>query len=332
MLAPPEPTSKRKPARLAQRTVSIAATALEALAAQFGDDAFAADFDRLTELVFACRGRIIVTGLGKSGIVAQKLTVTFIATGTKADYLHPGDAGLGDIGMVEPEDVVLVVSRSGGASELAPIISYCKRFGVTLVMVTSSARGAACRFADLCIRLPRVREACLVHLTPTTSTTVQLVFGDALAMAVMARRGFSQEDFHKFHPSGRLGARLLKVGDIMASGDSIPRVGTDATLADATVEMTRARFGGTAIMDGHGRLIGVFTDGDLRRAITDGARMTERVGDRMTRCPSTISPREFASEALARMQGLSITMLFVVEGPKLIGVVHVSDMLDAGTA
>ncbi len=332
MLAPPEPVRSRKPFRLAKRTVSIAAEALEALNAHFADQAFADAFEQTVELILNCRGRIIVAGMGKSGIVANKMAATFIATGTQAMYLHPGDAGLGDIGAVEPDDIVLVISRSGSAAELAPVVSYCKRFGVTMVLVTSSARASAARFADLSICLPRVREACPIKLTPTTSTTVQLVFGDALAMALIERRGFSQDDFYKFHPSGRLGAQLLKVADIMTSGKDIPRVAASATLIDATVEMTRARFGGTAVVDENGMLIGAFTDGDLRRTITGGGQMIDRVGDWMTLQPSTIGPREFASEALRRMQGQSIMMLFVLEGRKVVGVIHMHDVLDAGTA
>lgn len=333
MLAPPDPASSRKPLRQARRTVGMAAAALEQLAALLKDGEFADSFDRLVDMVLACRGRVVLTGLGKSGIVARKIAATFIATGTQSVFLHPGDAGLGDIGIVEPDDIVLIVSRSGNAAELAPVISYCRRFGNPMVMVTSTTRTTATRFAELTLMLPRVKEAAPVRLSPTTSTTVQMVFGDALATAVMARRGFSQDDFYKFHPSGRLGAQLLKVSDVMTGGHRMPRVPATATLIDATVEMTRARFGGTAVVDGGGRLIGVFTDGDLRRTVTGGAAMDAAVGQWMTREPSTVLPREFASEALRRMQGQSIMLLFVVDPDgKLVGVVHMHDLLEAGTA
>lgn len=333
MLAPPDPAASRKPLRSARKTVALAAAALEQLGAQLSEPDFAASFDTLVEMVLGCRGRVVLTGLGKSGIVARKIAATFIATGTQSVYLHPGDAGLGDIGIVEPNDMVLVVSRSGSAAELAPVISYARRFAIPLVMVTSSARTTGTRFADLTLMLPRVREAAPVKLSPTTSTTVQLVFGDAIATAVMARRGFSQEDFYKFHPSGRLGAQLLKVSDVMTSGARMPRVPATASLVDATVEMTRARFGGTAVIDERGRLIGAFTDGDLRRTFAGGAGMTAAVGDWMTREPCTVSPREFASEALRRMQGQSIMLLFVVDAERrLLGIVHMHDLLKAGTA
>lgn len=333
MLAPPDPSTKRKPARQAKRAVAMAASALEQLGALLKEGEFADDFDRLVDMVLACRGRVVLTGLGKSGIVARKIAATFIATGTQSVFLHPGDAGLGDIGIVEPDDIVLIVSRSGNAAELAPVISYCRRFGNPMVMVTSTMRTTATRFADLTLMLPRVKEAAPVRLSPTTSTTVQMVFGDAIATAVMARRGFTSDDFYKFHPSGRLGAQLLKVSDVMTGGHRMPRVPAGATLVDATVEMTRGRFGGTAVVDDGGRLIGVFTDGDLRRTFSGGADLDAAVGDWMTLHPCTVGPREFASEALRRMQAQSIMLLFVVDGDgKLVGVVHMHDLLKAGTA
>jgi arabinose-5-phosphate isomerase len=332
MLAPNDPSQKRKPLRRARRSVAMAADGLELLAERFRDEAFAATFEDLVDRVFACTGRIILTGLGKSGIVARKIAATFIATGTQAQYLHLADAALGDVGVVEPEDIVVVVSRTGSVGELASVVTYCRRFGVPLVVVSSSGNAASARFADLLIRLPRAREAIAVSLSPTTSTAVQLVFGDALAMAVMERRGFSQEDFHRFHPSGLLGAQLLKVADLMATGDRVPKVQADATLIDATVEMTRTRFGGTAVVDAEGRLLGAFTDGDLRRTIHAGASMRDPVSRWMTPDPSSIGRRAFASEAMARMQGQSILMLFVTEGDRLIGALHMHDVLEAGTA
>ena len=333
MLAPPDAASSRKPLRQARRTVAMAATALEQLGGQLQDPEFAAGFERLVEMVLGCKGRVVLSGVGKSGIVARKIAATFIATGTQSVYLHPGDAGLGDIGMVEPEDMLLVVTRSGDAAELAPIISYSRRFAIPLVMITSSAKTTATRFAELTLTLPRVREAVPVKFSPTTSTTVQLVFGDAIATAVMARRGFSQEDFFKFHPSGRLGAKLLKVSDVMTGGAGIPRVLPDATLADATVEMTRGRFGGTAVVDFTGRLIGAFTDGDLRRTFAAGANMDSPVGEWMTRETCSVGPREFASEALRRMQAESVLLVVAVDvDGKLVGIVHMHDLLKAGTA
>lgn len=333
MLAPPDPRSSNKPIRQARRTVTMAAAALEQLGAQLQEPEFAASFDRLIDMVLGCRGRVVLSGVGKSGIVARKIASTFIATGTQAVYLHPGDAGLGDVGMVEPDDMILVVSRSGDAAELASIVSYSRRFAIPLVMISSTAQAAGTRFAALTLVMPRVREVAPAKLSPTTSTTVQLVFGDAIATAVMARRGFSQEDFYKFHPSGRLGAKLLKVYDVMTSGAGMPRVPPHATLADATVEMTRGRFGGTAVVDANGHLIGAFTDGDLRRTFADGARMDAPIGDWMTVEPCTVGPREFASEALRRMQAESVLLVFAVDADgRLVGIVHMHDLLKAGTA
>ncbi len=331
MLAPPPP-DKRRIVRNGRRTVRLAAEALETLAARFEEDAaFGEAFDRLATMVYECRGRIVLTGVAKSGIVARKLAATFIATGTQAIYIHAADAGLGDIGLVEPEDVVIVISRTGSTGELAPVVSYCRRFAVPLVLVASYSRPAAAPFANLAITLPRSTEAAPLKLGPTTSTAVQLVFGDALAMAVMERRGFSEDDFYRVHPSGRLGAQLVKVADIMTVGTGVPRVPPTATLLEATEEMTRARFGGTAVVDGE-RLVGVFTDGDLRRTISAGAGMSDPVGRWMTHRPATITRREFATEAVRRMQGESILMLFVVEGERLVGAIHMHDVLDAGSA
>lgn len=332
MLAPNDPSQTRKPLRRARRSVALAAAALEVLAARFDDEAFALAFETLVDRVYACTGRVIVTGLGKSGIVARKIAATFIATGTQALYLHPADAGHGDVGLIEPGDVVLIVSRTGSVAELAPVVTYCRRFAIPLAVIANSARAEAARFADILIQLPKVREACAVTLSPTTSIAVQLVFGDAVAMAVMARRGFSQEDFHRFHPSGKLGAQLLKVADLMATEDKVPKVAADASLIDATVEMTRGRFGGTAVVDADGRLVGAFTDGDLRRTLAGGASMHDPVARWMTPQPSSIDPGAFVSEALARMQGQSILMLFVTEGERLIGALHMHDVLEAGTA
>ena len=332
MLAPPLP-DKRANVRRGRRAVRLAAEALETFAARFDEDAaFAAGFDQLVTLVHDCPGRIILTGVGKSGIVARKLAATFIATGTQAMYFHAADAALGGVGLIEPRDLVIVISRTGGARQMTPVLSYCRRFGVTLVLLSSHARPVAAKFAALTLNLPRVREAAPVGLGPTTSTTVQLVFGDALAMAVMERRGFSADDFYTFHPSGRLGARLLKVGEIMSDGDAIPRVRADATISAATLEMTRARFGATAVVDAHDALIGAFTDGDLRRAITAGATMSDRVGAWMTLHPATITRRDLATDAVQRMQQQSIMMLFVIDGDRLVGVLHMHDVLNVGAA
>jgi arabinose-5-phosphate isomerase len=325
-----EPPSRTSAAAL--RTLRIATKGIDALADRFGETAFAVTFDALIQQIFALNGRLIITGMGKSGIIARKITATLTSTGTPAMFLHPAEAGHGDLGMITEHDLVIMITRSGESAELVPIIAYCKRFGIPLTCISSRASSTAALAADTVLLLPAVREACPIELTPTTSTTLQLVLGDAIAMALIELRGFSADDFYKFHPNGRLGAQLVKVDALMATGAEVPNVSPDATLLDATIEMTRARYGGTAVVDRDNMLLGAFTDGDLRRAITGGGNMDARVGDLMTRNPLTIAPGELASEALRRMQNKSVMMLFVANAGRLEGVIHMHDTLRAGIA
>jgi arabinose-5-phosphate isomerase len=316
----------------ALRTLRITNDGLTELVDCFDDPPFSDVFDALVQRIFDLDGRVIITGMGKSGIIARKVTATLTSTGTPAMFLHPAEAGHGDLGMITEKDLVIMITRSGASAELVPIIAYCKRFAIPLATVTSHADSVAGTAADLCIPLPPVREACPIALTPTTSTTLQLVLGDALALALVELRGFSADDFYKFHPNGRLGAQLLKVADLMATGADVPHVSPDATLLDATIEMTRARYGSTAVVGADNMLLGAFTDGDLRRTITGGSMMDARVGDLMTRTPLTIAPGELASEALRRMQDKSVMMLFVAKGGRLVGVIHMHDALRVGIA
>lgn len=300
--------------------------------AKFSDREFSATFLRLVGVIMNVRGRVIVTGIGKSGIVARKMTATLTSTGTPAIFLHPADAGHGDLGMVTPDDVVLMLSHSGESSELGPIIQYCKRFAIPLLGMTARADSTVATASDICILMPAAREACPNSLAPTTSTTVQMAFGDALAIALMEMRGFSADDFHKFHPKGRLGVQLLKVRELMSSGTDVPRVEQNASLLDATIEMTRARLGGTAVVDENGHLIGAFTDGDLRRTVTSTQHLTESVGEFMTVPPLYVGPEELALEALRLMHDHNITLLFVCEKGRLVGAIHMHDLLHAGVA
>ncbi|MCP1468350.1 arabinose-5-phosphate isomerase [Sphingobium sp. OAS761] len=314
------------------RSLSVAASGLAALEARFAERDFSANFLRLVGVMMGVRGRVIVTGIGKSGIVARKMTATLTSTGTPAIFLHPADAGHGDLGMVTPDDVVLMLSHSGESTELGPIIQYCKRFAIPLLAMTARAHSTVAQAADICILMPDVQEACPNALAPTTSTTVQMAFGDSLAIALMEMRGFSADDFHKFHPNGRLGAQLVKVRELMATGQDVPMVREDASLLDATIEMTRARLGGTAIIDHHGHLIGAFTDGDLRRTVTGKQNLTESVGRFMTTTPQAVSPDELASEALHLMHERNIMLLFVCDKQRLVGALHMHDLLHAGVA
>ncbi|MCI4590363.1 KpsF/GutQ family sugar-phosphate isomerase [Sphingobium sp. BYY-5] len=314
------------------RSLSIAASGLQALEACFNERDFAATFLRLVGMLMNVRGRVIVTGIGKSGIVARKMTATLTSTGTPAIFLHPADAGHGDLGMVTRDDVVLMLSHSGESTELGPIIQYCKRFAIPLLAMTAQPHSTVAMAADICVLMPDVQEACPNALAPTTSTTVQMAFGDALAISLMEMRGFSADDFHKFHPNGRLGAQLLKVRELMATGENVPTVREDATLLDATIEMTRGRLGGTAIVDRSGSLIGAFTDGDLRRTVTGKQNLTESVGRFMTTTPQSVTPDELATEALHLMQERNIMLLFVCENGRLRGALHMHDLLHAGIA
>ncbi|WP_420144814.1 KpsF/GutQ family sugar-phosphate isomerase [Sphingobium sp.] len=314
------------------RSLSIAADGLNALEAKFAERDFAATFLRVIGVIMKVRGRVIVTGIGKSGIVARKMTATLTSTGTPAIFLHPADAGHGDLGMVTPDDVVLMLSHSGESTELGPIIQYCKRFAIPLVAVTARAQSTVAQAADMCMLMPEVAEACPNALAPTTSTTVQMALGDAIAVSLMEMRGFSADDFHKFHPNGRLGTQLIKVRELMAKGDDMPVVREDASLLDATVEMTRGRLGGTAVVDRNGRLIGAFTDGDLRRTVTGKQNLTGSIATAMTLTPLSVGPDELASEALQLMHERNIMLLFVCENGRLVGALHMHDLLDAGVA
>lgn len=316
----------------ARRSLLIAAAGLQALEAQFQDREFSATFLRVVGLIMKVRGRVIVTGIGKSGIVARKMTATLTSTGTPALFLHPADAGHGDLGMVTPDDLVLMLSHSGESTELGPIVQYCRRFAIPLVAMTAKAQSTVAQAADICIMMPEVQEACPNALAPTTSTTVQMAFGDSLAVSLMEMRGFSADDFHKFHPNGRLGAQLTKVRELMAKGPDVPMVQEGASLLDATIEMTRARLGGTAIVDQDERLLGVFTDGDLRRTVTGKQNLTDPVGRVMTATPFSIGPDDLASEALHMMHENNIMLLFVCDQDRLIGALHMHDLLHAGVA
>lgn len=327
-----DPSGEQSQIGSARHTISSAIDGLKGLAARFEDERFITAFDTLTRAIFDSRGRVIIAGMGKSGIVARKLAATLTSTGTPAMYLHPAEAGHGDLGMIEPCDIVILISRSGETPELASIIRYCKRFRVTLATITSRAASTAAAAADICIRLPSVREACPIEMAPTTSTTLQMVFGDALAIALMNLRGFSADDFRRYHPGGRLGARLLRVSDLMTRAGDVPRIRDHASLLDAAFEMTRGRLGGTAVVDANDRLIGVFTDGDLRRAVNSGRTMEEAVGGLMTLTPMCVAPGELATEACRRMQDSNVLLLFVIDKDKLVGAIHMHDVLRAGIA
>ena len=309
-------------------TVRIEREALGKLEAALAGPPLRAAFRRAFDAILATRGRVIVTGIGKSGLVGRKLAATLMSTGTPSAYLHPGEANHGDLGMITPDDVVFAHSWSGETPELAEIVQHSRRLGAPLIVATAKADSAAGRAADICLTLPLVREACPNQLAPTASTTVQAALGDALAVALINHRGFGVGDFRRLHPGGRLGAKLATVAQIMGTDDAIPVIRRTATLMEAALEMSRKRYGCTAVVDEDGRMIGVFTDGDLRRSFATGRDAA--VGDHMTPRPLTILPDTLVSEAARIMNANAVSALFVCEGSGLLGVIHLHDVLRAG--
>jgi arabinose-5-phosphate isomerase len=316
-----------------QRTVSLEAEGLQALAAAL-DGPLGLRVLEAVELILAREGgRVVVTGMGKSGHVARKIAATLASTGTASYFVHPAEASHGDLGMIRPEDVVIALSWSGEAPELADLIAYTHRFRVPLVAITSRPESALGQAASLALVLPRMAEACPNGLAPTTSTTMQLALGDAIAMRLLEARGFSPADFRKYHPGGKLGARLKRARNLMHGPAEMPLVGEDATLADAIFEMTARRFGLTGVTDATGRLIGVITDGDLRRALQRGLALEAMASQAMTRDARTTTPEVLAADLLALMNEARITAVFLVDAEnRPVGILHLHDLLCAGLA
>ena len=308
------------------RTEMHGLAALEAALAAGLSDTFLA----VAELIERS-GSVIVTGMGKSGLIGRKIASTLASTGTPSHYVHPAEASHGDLGMIGPNDVVLALSWSGETPELADVVAYTRRFAIKLVAMTSKAESALGRAADHVLLLPTTEEACPNGLAPTTSTTMQLVAGDALAVLLLERGGFSASDFRRFHPGGKLGSRLLTVGQLMHTGDQLPLVPRRAPLSQGIVEMTSKRFGIAAVVDEEGRLVGALTDGDLRRAFSAGFADVP-VEQAMGRRPQIMAATDLAAQALARMNERRITCIFVMEGEKPIGLIHIHDLLRAGVA
>lgn len=309
-----------------RRVVATEADGLVRLEAALGPS-FAAAVVRM----LAARGRVIVSGMGKSGHVARKVAATMASTGTPALFVHPAEASHGDLGMITGEDVVLLLSNSGETPELADLIAYTRRFAIPLIGVAGRADSTLLRQADIAILLPPAPEACAVGLAPTTSTTMTLALGDALAVALMEHRAFTPEDFRGLHPGGRLGARLATVGDLMHRGDEMPLTAPDAPMPDALIEMSRKGFGVVGVADADGRLVGIVTDGDLRRHM-DGL-LARSAAEVMTRAPRTIATTALASEALGVMNSRKITTLFATDPAapeRPAGILHIHDCLRAG--
>jgi arabinose-5-phosphate isomerase len=316
--------------RSAALTLDLECEGLQALRGALERELGAA-FGSAVEMLAAAKGRIIVTGIGKSGHVGQKLAATFASTGSPAFFVHPSEASHGDLGMIAPEDAIVALSWSGESAELGNILTYSRRFKVPLIAITSKAESTLGKQSDVVLELPRSKEACPHGLAPTTSTTMQLALGDCLAIALLEHQGFTAHQFKVFHPGGSLGASLKFVADLMHTGAHLPLVGENALMSAALVTMTQKSFGCLGVTDAKGRLVGVITDGDLRRHM--GADLlTARTGDIMTRKPKSVFPDMLASAALEALNSSRITALFVVDKGKPVGIVHVHDLLRAGVA
>ncbi|HUU44565.1 MAG TPA: KpsF/GutQ family sugar-phosphate isomerase [Acidobacteriota bacterium] len=306
------------------------AAAVAALAARLGPA-----FDRAVGLILAAPGRVIVTGLGKSGLIGQKIAATLSSTGTPAFFLHPVEAGHGDLGIVDAGDVVLAISKSGASDEIGELLPAFKRLGISIILITGSGNGELARRADVVLDASVDSEAEPNDLVPTCSTTAALAMGDALAVTLLSERGFTPEQFAQIHPSGALGRRLLlTVADLMHTGETIPLVREDAAFKELLVEMTRKRLGAAGVVDAAGRLVGIFTDGDLRRTIGQYDDLFAlRAQDVMTKNPKTIVESELAVAALARMEEWKITVLIVTDTDgRPCGALHMHDILSAGVA
>jgi arabinose-5-phosphate isomerase len=312
----------------ARRVLRTEIAGLEALVAEL-DGSFSAAVETLAQV----KGRVTVTGMGKSGHIARKIAATLASTGTPAQFVHPAEASHGDLGMLAEGDAVLALSNSGDTAELEDIVAYTRRFRIPLLAMTRGGGSALAEAADVTLLVPASAEACPMGLAPTTSTTMMLALGDALAVALLERKGFSSNDFQVLHPGGKLGQKLLRVADIMHDGDAVPLVRRSTVMAEAILVMTTKSFGCVGVTDDQGRLIGIVTDGDLRRHMADDDLLRATVDKVMSGKPKTIRPQALAAEALGQMNASAITSLFAVDDKRRpLGILHIHDCLRAGIA
>lgn len=314
----------------ALRTLDAEASGISALAAALQADLGTA-FIAAAALIRNAKGRLIITGLGKSGHIGRKIAATFASTGTPAFFVHAAEASHGDLGMITPDDVIMALSWSGEQAEMKNLITYAKRFKIGVIAMTSDAASTLARAADVALTLPKAREACPHNLAPTTSSLMLLAMGDALAIALLEGRGFTSVDFSVLHPGGKLGAMLKYTRDLMHSGDAVPLKPLGTKMSDALVEMSAKGFGCVGIVDSNGHVVGIVTDGDLRRHMRADL-MTVPVDDVMTKNPKTISRDLLAGEALEMLNSAKITALLVTDAKKPVGIVHLHDLLRAGVA
>ena len=318
--------SENKDIISAKETINREIAALRSMESML-DDGLSSVLDLMQE----CKGRVIITGMGKSGHIARKIAATLASTGTPSFFIHPGEASHGDLGMLTAQDIVIAISNGGESKELSDILLYCKRHNIPLIAMTRNPQSTLGKSAEMVLKLPNNGEACPLGLAPTSSTTATLVMGDILAIALMERKGFTATDYKQRHPGGKLGAILCKVSDLMHSGDEMPLVTEDAIMQEALLEMTAKMLGCVGIVDKKGDLIGMITDGDLRRWMSPNL-ISEKVTTVMTKNPKTISPDVLAVEAVYTMNntGKGITNLFAVDGKKPLGLIHIHDCLRAG--
>ena len=277
------------------------------------------------------KGRIIITGMGKSGHIGRKIAASLASTGTPSFFVHPAEASHGDLGMITEDDVVVAISNSGESRELIDILNYCKRFGIKLIAITKNAESSLGKAGDVVLELPNNGEACPLGLAPTSSTTATLVLGDILTVGMIERKGFSKEDFNDRHPGGKLGSILKRVSDLMHTGQEMPILDENSNMQAVLLEMTSKRLGCVGFINQAGNLTGILTDGDLRRCLSSKI-LEEKAIDLMTRNPKTVSPNAMTAEALKIMHDKKITNLFVLEGKKPVGVIHIHDLLNNGVA
>ena len=316
---------------IAKRVLKIEADAVLALTERLNSN-----FEKAVEIIYGSKGRVVVTGMGKSGLVGKKIAATLASTGTPAFFLHPAEASHGDLGMVTSNDVIIAISNSGETEELAGLIPFLKRFNVSLISMTGSLNSTLSKAADVNLDISIKEEACPLGIVPTASTAATMAMGDALAVALLTKRGFNEEDFAFFHPGGSLGKKLfIKVGDLMHTGDALPVISPDTSMTGAVMEISSKRLGVAIVVDADRKILGIITDGDVRRGIEKWGKgffdmSSEAV---MTRSPKTISQEELAAKALSIMEKLSITSLAVPdENGRAVGIIHLHDILRKGIA
>lgn len=310
----------------AKHTIEKEIESLRVMESELGDE-----LTKALDLMQQAKGRVILTGMGKSGHIARKIAASLASTGTPSFFVHPAEASHGDLGMITNEDVVIAISNSGESKELVDILNYCKRFGIPLISITKNPESSLGKAGDIVLKLPNNGEACPLGLAPTSSTTATLVLGDILTVGMIERKGFSKEDFNDRHPGGKLGSILKRVSDLMHTGQEMPILDENSNMQAVLLEMTSKRLGCVGFINQTGDLTGILTDGDLRRCLSSKI-LEEKAIDLMTRNPKTISPNAMTAEALKIMHDKKITNLFVLEGKKPVGVIHIHDLLNNGVA